>query len=209
MSVIKLNPYEFLGTDSFSATDTDKPIGQDETSEVYAQFAMNTGGAAQTSAFYSVEKIEIPDNAVINSVSCTAKVQTSNSSIVVAGNNYLQIYSGSTLKARSDVWGTKNATTITVSSPEWTLDEINELKIAIFGSRGYLQTSSSQWMRFYGATVTIEYTEPSGNRMYVKIGNTWTECTGVYKKINGVWVAQDDYSAVFDANVKYIKTEAQ
>lgn len=41
--------------------------------------------------------------------------------------------------------------------------------------------------------------------VYMKINETWTQCSKVYKKISGSWVEQTDLTNVFENNVNYIK----
>lgn len=41
--------------------------------------------------------------------------------------------------------------------------------------------------------------------LYVKKNGAWVEVSAVYKKIDGVWVLQEDLAGLFDTNTIYVK----
>lgn len=51
------------------------------------------------------------------------------------------------------------------------------------------------------ASATVE----SGTGLYVRDGGSYTEVQAVYRKVNGVYVQQDDIAGLLDTNTKYIK----
>lgn len=51
------------------------------------------------------------------------------------------------------------------------------------------------------ASATVEY----GTGLYVRDGGTYAEVQSVYKKVNGVYVQQDDISGLLDTSIKYIR----
>lgn len=51
------------------------------------------------------------------------------------------------------------------------------------------------------ASATVE----SGTGLYVRDGGTYAEVLAAYKKVNGVYVQQDDISGLLDTSIKYIR----
>ena len=51
------------------------------------------------------------------------------------------------------------------------------------------------------------FTESTGDNdaLYAKDNGVWVEVVEAYKKVNGSWVLQSDFSNVFDANTNYVK----
>jgi len=43
-----------------------------------------------------------------------------------------------------------------------------------------------------------------GNKIYLKVNNTWREYSKVYVKVNGAWVEQSDLSNVFSTSANYV-----
>lgn len=52
-------------------------------------------------------------------------------------------------------------------------------------------------------TVTIGSTDSDSYYGFVKINGAWERASAIYKKINGSWVLQTDYSNIFDPTIKY------
>ncbi len=212
MPTITVHPFEILESESsFQSVDSSYPfsnaIGKGTDSTTYAQWYMVTGGAALTRVFYAFDLSEIPENATITSVICKAKCQCENSSSFRGGNNGIYLYCGSTQKTKTDGVQAFGTTESVVEVPEttWTRDELNSLKLLIFGSRGYLSTNTSYWMRLYGADLTVTYEIPSSPILYVKNNGIFVACANVYKKIDNVWVEQTDLNSVFDENSNYMR----
>lgn len=182
-------------------------IGKGTDSSDYAQWYMVTGGSAPTKVFYSFDLSEIPKNATITSVTCKAKCQCENGSVFRGGKNVIHLYCGSTKKASTDGTQAFGTTASIVEVPEttWTRDELNSLNLLIFGSRGFLSTNTSYWMRLYGADLTVTYeVPPEGPTLYLKQNGAYTACSVAYKKVNGVWVEQTDIENLFDESKTYI-----
>lgn len=51
--------------------------------------------------------------------------------------------------------------------------------------------------------------EDGGLKIFVKENGSWRTFSTVYKKINGVWVVQNDWSNVFNADAKYVTERIQ
>lgn len=184
-----------------------KAFGRGTDSSDYAQWYMVTGSAAQTLVFYTFDLSVIPENATITSVIFKAKCQCENSSAIRGGNNGLYLYSGDTLKSRTDgiqAFGT-TASVVEVPETTWTRDELSSFRLRIFGSRGYFSTSTSYYIRFYGADLTVTYEVPEETTdLLVKQSSAWVSVKSVYKKVSGIWVKQNNLQEIFDENTKYV-----
>ena len=130
----------------------------DSTSTTYAQFVLKTGSQAYTYIIYNFDTSDIPDGATITSVSCKAKGYVSSTSSRYVSTRTMQMYTGSTAKG-STVTVSNSATEQTLSIGTWTLSELRNAKIRMTIRRGTSSTNStSYYCRFYGATLTINYT---------------------------------------------------
>ena len=181
-------------------------IGKGTDSSDYAQWYMVKGGSAITRVFYTFDLSAIPSNATITSVACSAKCQAQNSSSFRGGNNTVALWSGETSIAETEgnqAFGT-SATVVTIPEATWTREQLNDCRLMILGARGLLGTSTSYYMRLYGADLTVTYEEPSGQAAYLKRNGIFAPCQKVYKKAGGVWVEQTDLSAAFADGVKYV-----
>lgn len=144
---------------SYASTSTYYPIenGYDDSSSTnYAQFNLNTGSGATTYVYYNFNINDIPVGATINSVTCTAKVyiSTTNSSRITT--RQVRLYSGTTAKGSAYTFSNStNAFTITAGS--WSYAELQNAKIRAYVVRGSSNTTSNYYIRFYGATLTVNY----------------------------------------------------
>lgn len=184
-------------------------IGKGTDSNDYSQWYMVKGGSAITRVFYTFDLSAIPPNATITSVACSAKCQAQNSSAFRGGNNTVALRSGETTIAATEgnqAFGT-SATVVTIPEATWTREQLNDCRLLIQGSRGLLGTSTSYYMRFYGADLTVTYEVPSEGptpALYLKQNGIYTLCSSAFKKTSGVWVEQTDLGNLFDENKTYI-----
>jgi len=200
--------------------------------EDYAYFYINTGFRAETWIYYGFDFSDIPENAIITSVSCRVKgyINTTNSSRITTRT--IAAYNGTTQKGSTSTIST-NTNAITLSVGSWTKAELQNAKIGIHVIRGTSNISSNYHVRFYGATMTVDYSvsgtaytittsspaasttitpgtnniaaEDTTTQLYVKENNVWRTYSKVYKKINGSWVEQSDLSNVFSTTANYVK----
>lgn len=187
------------------------------TNTTYATINLTTGANAVTQVFYSFG-FNIPTTATIDSVSCSVKVYINTTTSSRVSSRQVQLYSGSTAKGTAkSISNSTSAGAITTGT--WTASELNNAKIRLYAVRGTSNTSNNYFIRFYGCTFNVTYTEAStGNKVYiksggtwkeaskiyVKVGGTWKEVSKAYKKVNGSWVEQSDKSAMFDPNAIYV-----
>lgn len=215
MTTEKFTPTIFDSTHStYDSLDSSHPtsnvIGSDETSETFARFYMTKGGVAFTEIYYGFDLSSIPENATINRVSCSAKGRMENSSTLRAGNNTIALTHNQTTVIRSEsitVFGT-SASVHTLTTTDFTREQLNALHFRFFGSRGYIGTNTSYYMDLFGVSVEIEYTIPEEpkNKLHLKVNGQWASANKVYKKMNGAWTEQTDLTQIFDENVKYIRS---
>lgn len=185
-----------------SISNQTNPVGKGSTNTTYATITCRTGSRAETYAFWEFDWSVIPADAIITSVTGTAKCYVSSTTYVTT--RAVQLYSGSTAKG-SAVSFTNSTSAATLSCGTWTRSELDNMRIRVYGMRGTSSTSRSASMRFYGATITVAYTYETRPPVHMKINGTWTQAAKVYKKVNGAWVEQSDFSQVFESGKVYIK----
>lgn len=145
-------------------------VGNGSNATNYATITMNTGSNAESYAFWSFDCSSIPVNAVINSVSCTAKCGLSSTTRITT--HTFQLYNGtSTAKGSAVSFSSAAETDLTCGT--WTRSELNQCYIRVYGQRGTSQTSNSATMSFYGATLIVDYSL-NGTQYTVTIANNST-----------------------------------
>lgn len=116
------------------------------------------GKSSETWIYYEFDTSSIPDGATIQSVSCTANAYYYGSTI--STDRYIQMYSGTTAKGSTTTFGTGKTTVRTLSVGDWTLSELRNARIKIYGKRGTgssASTVTSHYLAFRGATLTVTY----------------------------------------------------
>lgn len=128
----------------------------DSNSTTYSTINLTRGNGAETSVYYNFD-LNIPSAATITSVTCTAKcyISTTNSSRI--STRQVRLYSGSTAKG-SAATVSNSTTAFNVTAGTWTAAELNNAKIRVYAVRGSSNTNTNYYFRFYGATITVEYT---------------------------------------------------
>ena len=124
------------------------------TSTDYAQMGVTKTKNSSSYIYFNFNTSSIPENAVIDSVECKAKACiTSSSSTSTLG--WIQMFTGTTAKGSSSSL-TTSAATYTFSEETWTRSELSNIRVRVYGTR--YGGSSTVYLRFYGATLTIKYT---------------------------------------------------
>ena len=181
----------------------------DSTSTDYARVNLTRGQSAQTHVYWEFSLPAIPTNATINSITCNYKARVSSSSTSYIAQATIQLYSGTTAKGSSKSIRTTSTDASSLSSSQigtWTPAEINAgMRLRTWAQRGGSRTSSNYYIYFYGADIEIEYTEASGDKVFIKSNGSWVEVAKAYKKVNGAWVEQTDLTTLFDSNKPIIK----
>lgn len=191
----------------------------------YAGFLANTGENAQSNIFYTFNCSSIPEDAIIDSVTCSIKGRVSNTTYLTSA--YAQLYSGSTAKgSQSDSFLSTSTVLRTITNTgTWTRSELDNIKIGAFFARGTSNVTSSAHFRFYGATLTVNYHVDahytyevklvSDNHnlnlrdwpdqlIYVKNGNRFILPLKIFKKISNAWVEQLNPDNLIDPSKIYI-----
>lgn len=181
----------------------------DSTSTDYARVNLTRGQSAQTHVYWEFSLPDIPTNATINSIACNYKARVSSSSTNYIAQATIQLYSGTTAKGSSKSIRTTSTEASSLSSDQigtWTPAEINAgMRLRTWAQRGGSRTTSNYYIYFYGADIEIEYTEASGDKVFIKSNGLWVEVVKAYKKVNGAWVEQTDLTTLFDSNKPIIK----
>lgn len=182
----------------------------------YAQLNIRGGGAY---LLYSFDEISVPTVATNISVSCVVKAYISSTSSSIT-NKIAQLYSEEIAKGNSGTIGTTSGGTFTLSGGLWTEEELKSIKLRL--SAQYTG-SSSYYIRFYGATLSVSYTIENDiytytisnisadhtiviidkPKIFMKQNGQYVRCNKIYKKVNNVWTLADD--AAFDDPTVYIK----
>ena len=143
----------------YSGVSNSYPIsnGYDGSSSTnYAYITCHTGSYAETYISYTFNVSAIPRDAVINSVSCTAKTRVSSTSYI--SSSTIQLYSDSTAKGYSTSAASTSANAREINSTgTWTRAELDNVQIRLTGTRGSRNTNRAAYLYFYGADLTVDY----------------------------------------------------
>lgn len=210
MQSITLHPSQVFEADSdFKSVDAGHPFktafGQSKSNTTYAQWYMLDGGSVTTQVQYGFDISTIPVNATIQRITVHAKCQVEDERPFYAGNTVVAIKDGTQTIARSEnrAFG-ETATIVSLSSTDFDRKRLNNFRIGIDATRGYMGTKKSFWVRFYGADLVVEYEVPAKSALYVRQNGQYVAARQVFKKTNGVWVKQEDLTNVFDKDTGYI-----
>lgn len=211
MASVTLTPTGYDGQrSSYISVDASYPLSNGLTSsssDTYTVLYLNTGSSAVSKLAVKFDMSTIPTDAKINSISCKIKARISNgSSYILRG--VAQLYCGTAgLSSEIDL-GTSEVAQSFSETGWWDRESLDELILLITCTRGYLSANNSQNLRFYGADLTVDYTDGSTGpteQLMLKQNGTWGAVSKVYKKVNGLWVEQSDLASLFDTNTNYIK----
>lgn len=181
------------------------PIGKGSTNTSMCRINLKTGSNAETYVFYKFDLSAIPTNAKIDFVSCSAKCYINNTQSNRISSRQVQLYYGTATAKGSASTVSSSTTALQLTCGTWTRAELDNINLRLYAKRGTSNTTTTYYIGLYGATLTVQYTEVSGDQMMIKTNGAWTPVTKVYKKINGAWVEQTDLKNIFDVGVNYQK----
>lgn len=204
VQTLTLYPSGYVSDDYSYASISNVGNGNTESSSTtYAQINLKTGSSAETYLYYTFDTSAIPEDAVVCEVTCTAKAMISQSNTRYVTTKTMQLYSGTTAKGSATSM-TTTASELSVTAGDWTLDELSNIRLKLYAKRGTSSTSTSIYIRFYGATLTIKYVIPEtisivGNTTiggvtkemaggYANLGGVWKGIVRSYANVDGVWV---------------------
>lgn len=149
-------------------------------------------------AYYKFDVSEIPNIASITSVSCTFRAACRYGT--GTGRTDVQLMAGTTLKGSAqnvNATGRSGSSAITISDTgTWTRSELDNIALRIYSVKT-ANSNGSHGTRFYGATLTVNYSV-NGTEYEVRISNstaTITEPTGT------TYVFQGDGQEILFYNV--------
>lgn len=152
----------------------------------YATINLTRGSGAITYFYYLFDTSSIPADATINSVSCECKCYISQTSSSYITTRQVRLFSGTTAKGSASTVA-KSTTAFNMSCGTWTRSELNDTRIRVYAVRASQNTTTNYYFRFYGATLTIDYTEATGTNVRVKVNGVWETASKVLVKDGGTW----------------------
>ena len=187
--------------ESTFTTDSSYPTSNglsDTSSTSYARFKL---ASTQYHATYSFDTSAIPTTATIVSVACSVKAYVTSTSSNISVKK-AQLYASSTAKGSADTLPTTLSTWDITTPGDWTATEVRNIRLRFDGT---YSGSSSYYIQFYGAELTIVYTLDSYVYVYT-ISNVTTGHTILVSssggsdipfrvKQNGSWVTPDKVMA--------------
>lgn len=202
---VTLNPVSYDLSDVYylSAEGLDNPIGKGTESEVCARIYANSGKVVDNYIYYQFDFSSIPSYAVINSISLSIKGSSAANTSGLKWFGGYALYKNRTNTLVSTTWFTTSVDTSTQTATTVTRDELSGVEIKITGYRSIIDSGTAEYyIDFYGAELVIDYSLPEG--LYIKKDSQYQYVDTVYKKIDGVYVAQEDIATLFDENVNYV-----
>ena len=188
----------------------------DSESTTYARLNLSP---TERHIIYSFDTSAIPNDATITSVSCKVRAYVTSTSSSITTKT-AQLYAGTTAKGSTTTIPTSNSVWNISNVGSWTASEIHNIRLRF---DGYYSGSSTYYIRFYGADLTITYetdnytytytisninadhtilvSEASSN--YIKLNDVFTKISKVYKKVSGSWVQQQELTSNLFTNVYF------
>lgn len=133
----------------------------DADSTTYCSVKWKNGVEAETKMYWKFDTSAIPANATIVSVSVVAKVVVSTGNYQT-GQSYLCVCEGTTEKGSHTTANSTTAKQYTLDGGSgWTRASLQDIAVLYHTQRGQSNETANYYQRFYGATLTVEYTTPS------------------------------------------------
>lgn len=180
----------------YASINSSYPISRalDGSDSTYARINITTGSRATTYLYFDFDTSAIPDGSTITSVSCTAKAALSSTNSSRITTREIQMCTGTTTKGSSTNIGT-STNTITLSVGSWTLAELRNASVRCYIVRGTSNTTSTYYVSFYNATLTVAY-EFEGT-MYEITTSSQTDAATISPASEEV-MQNEDYKAIID-----------
>ena len=157
------HPVSYDTTDyAWAAVPSSNPISNGYagyTSSTWARFNLVTGANAETYIYYNFD-LNIPTNAVINSVVCRVKCFSSTVTSSRVKKRTVQLYSGSTAKGATLNMEGSSTNPLVFDGDNvgnWTATELNSARLKLYSQRGTSNTTTVYYFGFYGATLEVNY----------------------------------------------------
>lgn len=203
MPTIRLTPSTYQVSNSALSVTNPANMYANTDSTTYATVT-NTKSGTTTYYIYlrGFDFSQIPANAIINSFSVKVRVRESGAAVSSTYSPYL----------------CNNATALsgcTASVPSTTVQTLTfKCNLSFETIKGYGSNftirltnrrnsrNTTSYLYIYGAEILVDYTIPE-DTLYIKENGKWKQYSEAYKKVNGVWVKQDDMKNIFDPDTYY------
>lgn len=155
MATITLLPSGYVSLTGMSI-DSSYPITRaytDSSSTTFTRF--NVTRSTKGYVYFTFDVSSIPTDATINSITVNFKARVSSTTRVT--NTGARLYTGTTAKGNSTAFANTTATVRSITPGSWDRTELNNLRLYITGTAS--SSTSSRRIDFYGADITIDYTE--------------------------------------------------
>lgn len=154
-SAVTVNVATYSGATSYVTTATTNPPSSGLYSSANTTNYASFSATSTSSGFaYYLFSVTVPTSATINSIACTARGRTSATS---SGTSSFQLFAGSTAKGSQTTFTTTSVSAMNLTVGNWTAAEVNSGVALRIGTRRSSSTRAYS-TRFYGATLTINYT---------------------------------------------------
>lgn len=172
-------------------------------STTYANAYIVNGANAESWLYYNFDTSSIPDGATITSVTCKARCAASGNSSQTP-TKWMCFFSGTTQKGTTYTLSTSTtARTLTLDS-DLTLSDIRNARVKVYVKRGTSNTGTSYYIRFYGATLTVNY---SYNDVYYTV-TTSSSASGVsLSPASQEYLAGDDALVTINGDITNVSIE--
>ena len=152
-SAITVNVSSYSGyTGRVSISNQNSGINSSANTSNYATITPSTS-ASSGYVIYRFDTSEIPSNATINSVYCAARGRASNNNRV---RSSFQLFAANRAKGSPVFFTSNTSTAYTLTTGTWNYNEIQDVRLRVGSIR--TSTSNTGSTRFYGATLTVNYT---------------------------------------------------
>lgn len=131
-------------------------LDPDNNTSDFAAVVMTRGANAASHCYFCFDTSSIPANAKIVSVTCKARPGTSTNNTSYIATKGCVMCAGTTEKTPSIATTASNYLR-TFEETTWTREEVSDIRIKLYGTRGTSNTSSNYTLRMYGAELTIKY----------------------------------------------------
>lgn len=189
MATITIVPSGYDSSESYySSISSSYPIGNSYTntsSNNYTYITCRTGSRAETYITYTFDFSDVPESAVINSITVKAKGRVSSTSYISTAE--YQVYKNGVAQGSSTSYRTTTATVYTLSNiGTWDRESLDDLTLRVDAVRGTSNTSRAAYIYFYGAEVIIDYTTaPSRTVTTTLTGNGTIDPSGATESFEG------------------------
>ena len=158
-----------------SVSESESIIGKTTSqTTVAASIYSGTTAYAEFWAFWKFDCSSIPQTATITSVSCSARVKKQNTNVTACQT---RLYCGTTAKGtvKSTTSTATNGAVYALDCGTWTRQELDTCYIRVYGKKN--SNTSNQWVKLYGAQLTVEYTFEGYTYEISFVNNTSTNMT--------------------------------